>query len=291
LDKSTGLIVLAVNPDWFSDDLPLNIDSKKTIERLHGRWIIEAAELKGMRHGDIEHLKSFLSRRVDRARLSYDRAVTELLRQCIIIGTTNHEKFLRDQTGNRRFWPVRIVAFKIDKLKRDVDQLWAEAAAREAAGDSIRLDRKFWDDAAEEQTEHTLEEPWIEIIQGLLSGDEIKNGKLLSADAWKLVGIPEAQRTQESNGRLGTAMRLCGWERKKMRFAGIGPHWGYVRAGNEIKSLKRIMVDYLWQNRETVVRLSDAATDDSEDESATTKNPEAPKNTSKNMGGTDDIPF
>jgi predicted P-loop ATPase len=291
LDKSTGLIVLAVNPDWFSDDLPLNIDSKKTIERLHGRWIIEAAELKGMRHGDIEHLKSFLSRRVDRARLSYDRAVTELLRQCVIIGTTNHEKFLRDQTGNRRFWPVRIVAFKIDKLKKDVDQIWAEAAAREAAGDSIRLDRKFWDGAAEEQTTHTLEEPWVEIIQELLSDKEIKNGKLLSADGWKLVGIPEAQRTQESNGRLGTAMRLCGWERRKLRFAGIGPHWGYVRVGNEIKFLKRIMVDYDWRSRETSVRLSEPDDDDSEGESTTTKNTEAPKSTSKSSGSDDDLPF
>jgi hypothetical protein len=74
LDKSTGLSILAVKPEWFSDDLPLNADSKKTIERLRGRWIIEAAELKGMRYGDVEHLKAFLSRTVDRARMSYDRA-------------------------------------------------------------------------------------------------------------------------------------------------------------------------------------------------------------------------
>jgi predicted P-loop ATPase len=273
-DKSTGLAVLAVNPDWFSDDLPLNIDSKKTIERLHGRWIIEAAELKGMRHGDIEHLKSFLSRRVDRARLSYDRTVTELLRQCIIIGTTNHDKFLRDQTGNRRWWPVRIVAFNIDKLKQDVDQLWAEAAAREAAGESIRLAREFWTDAATEQTDHTLEEPWVEMIQRLL-GD--LKGKLLSVDAWKLVGIPEAQRTQESNGRLGVAMRLCGWEREKLRFAGLsGTHWGYIRGERKSKrglryKLKRIMVDYDWQSRETSVRLIEEDADDSKASGAATK--------------------
>ena len=80
-EKSTALAILAVEPDWFSDDFPLNVDGKKTIERLRGRWIVEAAELKGMRNGDTEHLKAFLSRTGDRARLSYDRTNTELPRQ------------------------------------------------------------------------------------------------------------------------------------------------------------------------------------------------------------------
>ena len=72
-DKSSALAVLAVNDDWFCDDLPLNTDSKGVIEALRGRWIIEVAELSGMRKAEVEHVKSLLSRRIDRARMAYGR--------------------------------------------------------------------------------------------------------------------------------------------------------------------------------------------------------------------------
>jgi hypothetical protein len=259
-NKSTALSILAVKPEWFSDDLPLNADSKKTIERLRGRWIVEAAELKGMRYGDIEHLKAFLSRSVDRARMSYDRANTELKRQCVIIGTTNHEKFLRDQTGNRRFWPVRDVKFDLDKLKQDRDQLWAEAAAREAEGASIRLPPELWSNASQQQEEHTIGEPWIETIQNVLG--DIK-GKILNTDAWLLVGMTPEKRTQAHNERLGIAMRACGWERRKCRFGKLGPCWGYVPSGTEKgEELQRVLVFHDWREGTTEVRL---AVDDDDD--------------------------
>jgi hypothetical protein len=124
-NKSTALAALAVQEAWFSDDLPLNIEGKRVIESLRGRWIIEAAELSGMRRADIEHLKAFLSRQVDRARMAYGHIVSEVPRQCIIVGTTNAEEYLRDTTGNRRFWPVRCKQFDITALRRDRDQLWA----------------------------------------------------------------------------------------------------------------------------------------------------------------------
>jgi Virulence-associated protein E/Primase C terminal 2 (PriCT-2) len=241
LDKSSALAILAVHPEWFSDDLPLNADSKKTIERLRGRWIVEAAELKGMRHGDVEHLKAFLSRTVDRARMSYDRTTTELKRQCVICGTTNHDKFLRDMTGNRRFWPARGIKCDLAKLKQDRDQLWAEAAAREAEGVSIRLPKELWADAGAEQEEHAIEEPWVEIIRDHLGGLE---GKLLCSDAWLLVEIPIGQRTQVHNERLGIAMRAAGWVRTKRRFGPQGkPQWCYVPEGMSYgQALKKVSV-------------------------------------------------
>jgi predicted P-loop ATPase len=249
---------LAVRPEWFSDDLPLNADSKKTIERLRGRWIVEAAELKGMRYGDIEHLKAFLSRSVDRARMSYDRANTELRRQCVIIGTTNHEKFLRDQTGNRRFWPVHDVQFDLEKLKQDRDQLWAEAAAREAEGASIRLSKELWDKASQQQEEHTISEPWIEVIQHVLGN---LKGKLLSEDAWLLVGMSADKRTQAHNERLGMAMRVCGWSRTKRRFGKLGVRWGYVPSdAEEGTTLSRVLVIHDW--REGTSRAWLAVNDD-----------------------------
>ena len=76
-DKSTALKVLAVREEWFADDLVLNDDPKKQIEQISGKWIVEAGELKGMRRRQAEFLKSFLSRQMDRARMSYGRLVRE----------------------------------------------------------------------------------------------------------------------------------------------------------------------------------------------------------------------
>jgi predicted P-loop ATPase len=150
-DKSTALAVLAVKEEWFSDYLPLNIEGKQVIECLRGRWIIEASEMSGMRRADIGHLKSFLSRQMDRGRMAYGHIVSEVPRQCVIVGTTNDLEYLRDTTGNRRFWPVRCKGFDIEALRRDRDQLWTEAAAREATGVSIRLAKELWPMAGVEQ--------------------------------------------------------------------------------------------------------------------------------------------
>ncbi len=178
-DKSSALAVLAVRDEWFSDDIPLNADGKRVIEALGGRWIVEAAELKGMRRGDVEHLKSLLSRRVDRARMSYERLPSVAPRQCVIFGTTNSASYLRDGTGNRRFWPVRVERFDLAALRRDRDQLWAEAAAREAKGESIRLDPALYPAAAAEQDLRRVEDPFVDVLAGVL-GD--LRGKILAAD-------------------------------------------------------------------------------------------------------------
>lgn len=120
-NKSSALRVLAVRDEWFVDDLPLNAESRVVIERLAGRWIAEASELKGMRKGEVEHLRAFLSRQEDTARMSYARLPVIVPRQCVIIGTTNSDRYLRDLTGNRRFWPVRVEGFDLEALRRDRD--------------------------------------------------------------------------------------------------------------------------------------------------------------------------
>lgn len=107
-NKSQALQALAVNPEWFTDNLPLGLSAKETIEALSGHWIVEVSELQGMRKSDIDKVKAFASRGTDRARMAYGVTVTKAPRQCIIIGTTNSEQYLRDLTGNRRFWPARV---------------------------------------------------------------------------------------------------------------------------------------------------------------------------------------
>lgn len=235
--KSTALAALCPDPDWFSDDLPLDADSKVAIERLRGRWIVEAAELTGLRQSKIEHMKAFLSRQVDRARMAYGRLVTEVPRQCVFVGTTNSDRFLRDTTGDRRFWPVLVGEFDLEGLNRDRDQLWAEAAQREAAGESVRLDPSLYEVATEEQEEHRIEDPFEQTLAEALGDLE---GKLRAVDAWELTGVQPGQRTQEHNARLGAALRRLGWERTKRRFDGGKPEWSYVRGeGDEPLVVRR----------------------------------------------------
>jgi hypothetical protein len=217
LDKSSALATLAGVDEWFTDSLPLGVDDRKVVEILQGKWIVEASELAGMRKSEIETLKSFLSRRIDRARPAYGRLPVEAPRQCLIIGTTNSERYLRDSTGNRRFWPVKVERFDLDALRRDRDQLWAEAAAAEAAGESIRLDPRLYPDAGMEQEARTVADPWVAVIRDAL-GD--RYGKMKTEGAWTIVNVSTDKRTQEHNARLGDAMRALGWKHEQRRFDG-----------------------------------------------------------------------
>ncbi len=226
-NKSSALKLLAMRDEWFTDDLPLNAEAKRVIEALSGKWIVEAGELKGLKKGGTDHLKGFLSRTHDKARMAYDHLDSEVPRQCIIIGTTNDGRYLRDTTGNRRFWPVAIQGFDLDALRRDRDQLWAEAATREAEGAPIRLDPALWGDAAEEQNARRVEDPFFESLHAVL-GEEMQ-GKLRAKDAWRIVGKPQGMRTQDDNERLGDAMRRLGFSAKQRRFGGPSPEAAYVR--------------------------------------------------------------
>jgi hypothetical protein len=260
-NKSQALQVLAVEREWFSDNLPLGLAARETIEALSGHWIVEVSELQGMRKSDIEKVKAFLSRDTDRARTAYARTVTEARRQCVIIGTTNSDKYLRDLTGNRRIWPIRVERFDLEALKRDRDQLWAEAAAREASGANIRLPEELWAAAAAEQEERVVDNPFLSVLDRALREVEIlepevrddkdrtlqpgkrapgqlMSGKIAAEDVWTLLGIRPAQRHQDHNEKLGAAMAKLGWKRTRLRIEGE-LLYSYVR-GEE--PYKRIVV-------------------------------------------------
>lgn len=234
--KSSALAVLAVHEDWFNDDLPLNAEAKLVIERTQGRWIIEAGELSGMGKKGVEHLKAFLARRRDSSRMAYGRLTHDAPRHFIVVGTTNDERYLIDNTGNRRFWPVRVGDIDLEALARDRDQLWAEAAAREAAGVSIRLDRALWEVAAVEQEDRRLVDPFVPVLAEVFGG---LNGKVRSRDVWDVIGTPVGLRTPELERRLGLAIRELGFERTQARFGG-DPERCY-RRGTDEERKRRIL--------------------------------------------------
>lgn len=135
-----------VTPEYYSESLSLtDMDDKAGAEKLQGFWVVEIGELAGMKKADIEKVKSFLSTSDDKYRPSYGRVVESHPRQCVIIGTVNGERgYLRDITGNRRFWIIKVHQ-KTQKqswhfTQADRDQFWAEAKAIWESGEKLYLE-------------------------------------------------------------------------------------------------------------------------------------------------------
>ena len=146
IGKST--LISRLGGEWFSDSLSLSDTHDKTAaEKLQGYWILEIGELAGLRKADVETLRSFLSRQNDIYRAAFGKRATPHLRQCIFFGTTNEEQgYLRDTTGNRRFWPVLTPGggskHSWELARDDIDQIWAEAKYLYEQGERPLLDEE-----------------------------------------------------------------------------------------------------------------------------------------------------
>lgn len=150
LEKSRACAALAGDDQYFSDHLPDLSADKDTAAHLAGKWLIEISELSAFQRADNEKLKAFLTRRVERYRPAYGRQEVYEPRQCVFIGTTNKFVWMKDETGGRRFWPVRCGAINVDGLTAAREQLLAEAV------DFYRTKQRWW---PESDIETALFEP------------------------------------------------------------------------------------------------------------------------------------
>lgn len=216
--KSTFFTILAVKPDWFGDQVPISEDPKRLIEAIRGKWILEWAELAGIGKKETETVKAVLSRTKDEVRMVYEKLLESFPRECVFGASTNSDNYLRDTTGNRRFWPVKTSIFDLEALSRDRDQLWAEAAHLEAQGASISLDRSLYEEAAREQGQRVMDDPFFDALNGFLDNLE---GHVTAFDVWRILGKLGGHRSQADNKRMGDAMKELGFEKKKWRVDGI----------------------------------------------------------------------
>ncbi|MGX1259347.1 VapE domain-containing protein [Sinorhizobium fredii] len=218
--KSTALRILA-GPGNHSDNEILTLDTKAQMEAMEGVWIYELSEMSGLNKSEVERMKAFASREVDRARMSYGRFSEARGRQTIFVGTTNEHKYLKDRTGNRRFLPVKTGKIDLEALLRDRDQLWAETASREAEGESIALPPELWSAAAVEQEDRLEDDPWLEklaTVRGRAVGEEVR---AFTADVLsEVLGIPVERQHNGQTKRLAALMRQHGWEDGKFKVAG-----------------------------------------------------------------------
>lgn len=162
LGKSTFLGTLG--KEWFSDSLT-TFAGKEAAEMLRGTWINEVGELSAMTKQETADVKQFLSKQVDIYRAAYGRRTEKHPRRCVFFGTTNDTEFLKDATGNRRFWPVDAGLHEPklsvwDDLPEQVDQIWAEAVMRWKAGEELFLKGSIEKMALMAQEEHRESYEW-----------------------------------------------------------------------------------------------------------------------------------
>ena len=262
--KSTLIAKLA--GEWFSDSLNLGDTKDKTAaEKLQGYWFLEIGELAGLKKAEVETLRSFLSRQNDIYRAAFGKRATPHLRQCVFFGTTNAESgYLRDTTGNRRFWPVKTPGSgkkqSWNLTHEEILQIWAEALVYVRQGEKLYLSPEMDALAKDEQREAMesdereglvreyldtlLPERWAEMdlferrnfltgsdFGGLQEKGTVKRTNVSNMEIWcECFGKERANlRRTDSNELTGILARL-GWKRadNKVRIPLYGPQYVFV---------------------------------------------------------------
>jgi predicted P-loop ATPase len=199
----------ALGAPWFSDALPDVSREKDAAQHLRGKWIIEISELSAMSRTEAENLKSFISRPVERYRPPYGREEVSEPRQCLFIGTTNRSSYLRDDTGGRRFWPVKVGRIDVDELAADRDQLFAEAVVAYRAGEPWWPSPDFERDHIRAEQEERFEvDAWEAEIEAFLRG---RHRVQVSEVAREALGITAAKIGTAEQRRIVSAISRLGW--------------------------------------------------------------------------------
>jgi predicted P-loop ATPase len=204
--------VRALFDPWFTDDLSA-MDTKDAKMEMNGVWGVEIAALTSMTRSKIEAVKAFISRQVDRFRPPYGRHVLRAPRQVVLWATTNRYDWQEDDTGGRRFWPIKCGRIALEAISRERDQLWAEAFHL------FKRNEQWWLTAEEEeaakaaQDERRIEHPWEPIIAQYLDGLRDTSIQEVLSDA---LDIPPEERDQAKQKRVARILQVLGWRRYRV---------------------------------------------------------------------------
>jgi predicted P-loop ATPase len=208
-EKSKFCRALA-SDQYFSDHIPsLTGDHVRFSMHLRGKWLIEISELAAFNKvADVESLKALITRRVEIYTPKYGRKERHEPRQCLFIGTTNTDDWNRDETGGRRFWPVKVVHVDLAWVAEYRDQLFAEAVAAKDAGEPWWPDRNFERRIISPQQDKRLfHDAWEETLAQDLEWRET----ISIADAAQVIGIPRERLDMLAQKRLGAILRKLKW--------------------------------------------------------------------------------
>lgn len=240
--KST--LVYKLGKGWSSDTFG-TVKGKEAFEQLQGAWLIEMAELSGLKKAEVESIKHFITKQEDMYRKAWGEMVETYKRQCVFIGTTNNKNFLRDPTGNRRFMPIDVddtFAIKsiFDIEEETIDQIWAEAKNFFQKGEPLYLSEEANEIAELERSEHRdvderagivesfldipITKKWADLdaltrqmyFEGEITGT-VKRDKICIAEIWvECLGKSRADMTRYNTRDLNEIMRgMQGWEQQK----------------------------------------------------------------------------
>lgn len=203
--KSSAARILA-GTAYFSDNLP-SLNTKDASDHIRGKWIIELGELSAMQKSEIESTKAFISRQEEKFRPAYRRKEIVYKRRCVFIGTTNQDKYLRDETGNRRFWPVSVGKINLEALTRDRDLLWAEAVHRYRAGEKWHLTAAQRQLATKVQRDRVDVDVWQSELAIALEGVS----EVAIRDAACRLGLTIENLKVPDQNRIKTALKSLGF--------------------------------------------------------------------------------
>jgi predicted P-loop ATPase len=203
---------------WFSENLPELTAGTDISSHLKGKWLVEIDELGAMSRADVNRFKGFLSRTVERYRPKYGRKDVHEARQVVFAGTTNESAYLRDTTGNRRFWPVRTGVIDISALKRDRDMIFAEAVTLFRKGVQWWPNKDFENKLIQPEQDARLEADVIdEPIAELLAKVKAEGGSItLGEVAVRALGAETLRIGTGEQWQIRRAMQRLGWTSGKM---------------------------------------------------------------------------
>ena len=217
---------------WFTD-AAFEIGSTDGYQIIRGMWGVELAELDGFNRAEASKSKAFFSRDQDRYRSPYGRKPINIVRQCVFGGSVNHAAYLKDDSGNRRYWPISVGRIDLPELAEDRDQLWAEALHEYNEGTVWHVraaEASLFEDA---QDQRYIGDAYEEKIVAWLDGkadiaDQKKNEASTSEIMGKALHLDTGKWTLAEQQRVGRIMARIGWKRRKVG-ARESRQWNYFR--------------------------------------------------------------